>query len=195
MALMDIDAVEWWEHDQVREALIEAVLLWRRTPGDGRWPFASDGPWHLMSRDLQADYDARGGDLGEVVPRPLPLSRAEVAWRDRVTDWMMLVGALDIAELHRQLASAAPSRRAYLERRIRKREKQAQADRRLLAICLDYHARGWERLPWKRRIMPALGLRRGQAGLERRYSKALREIAEALNTPDFCASNLSRGIM
>ena len=62
MALMDIDAVEWWTFDLVREALVETIVLWRRSPGQGRWPFASDGPWHLMSREAEkGDYDARGG--------------------------------------------------------------------------------------------------------------------------------------
>jgi hypothetical protein len=161
MSLMDIEAVEWWTFELVREALVEAAVLWRRSPGEGRWPFASDGPWHLMSRDAQSDYDARGGDLTEVKLRPLPLSRAEVDWRDQVTAWLMLV----------------PS----------------EADRRLLGICLDHHARGWKQLPWSDRIMPALGVKRGKAGLQKRYRSALRAIAEGLNSADFCALNVSRG--
>lgn len=166
MALMDIDAVEWWSFDLVREALVEATVLWRRSPGAGRWPFASDGPWHLMSRDVNAgDYDARGGfeTSSEVGLRPLPLSRAEVDQRDRVTEWMMLV----------------PS----------------EADRRLLAICLDHHARGWQQLPWNDRIMPMLGVKRGKDGLAKRYRAALRAIAEGLNAAEMRGFNVSRGSM
>lgn len=163
MALMDIDAVDWWTFDLVREALVEAAMLWRRSPGSGRWPFASDGPWHLMSRDVNAgDYDARGGfdTSSDVAVRPLPLSRAEVDQRDRVTEWLMLL--------------------------------RSEEDRRLLAICLDHHARGWKQLPWVDRIMPMLGMRRGKDGLAKRYRAALRAIAEALNAAEIRERNVSR---
>jgi hypothetical protein len=165
MALMDIDAVEWWSFDLVREALVDAMALWRRSPGEGRWPFASDGPWHLMSRDAQAgDYDARGGfdTSSDVALRPLPLSREEVDWRDAVTEWLALV--------------------------------PAAADRRLLAICLDHHARGWTQLPWGR-VMHAFGVTRGKDGLQKRYRLALRAIAERLNAAEIRKGNVSRGGM
>lgn len=162
MALMDLDGVDWWTFDLVREALVEAVVLWRRSPGGGHWPFASDGPWHQMSRDAQSDYDARGGDLTEAVLRPLPLSRAEVDWRDGVTEWLMMV--------------------------------PHAADRRLLGICLDHHARGWKQLPWAR-IMPLMGVSRGKDGLQKRYRTALRVIAEGLNSAEFRKGNVSRGGM
>lgn len=163
MALMDIDAVEWWTFDLVREALVEATLLWRRSPGGGRWPFASDGPWHLMTREAsKGDYDARGGDLEEVAVRPLPLSREEVDRRDMVSDWMMLV--------------------------------PAAADRRLLAVCLSFHATGYTQLPWAK-IMRFMGVARGQDGLAKRYRAALRAIAVGLNSADFRERNVSRGGM
>lgn len=162
MALMDIDGVEWWTFDLVREALVETTVLWSRSPGGGTWPFASDGPWHLMSRDAQSDYDARGGDMAEVTPRPLPLSRDEVARRDRVSEWIMLV--------------------------------PAAADRRLLAACLAFHARGYTQLPWGR-IMRFMGVARGKDGLQKRYRAALRAIAEGLNGADFRGGNVSRGGM
>lgn len=162
MALMDIDGVDWWTFDLVREALIEATVLWRRSPGGGHWPFAGDGPWHLMSRDAQSDYDARGGDLSEVAPRPLPLSREEVDRRDRVTEWMVLV--------------------------------PAAGDRRLLGLCLHFHAMGYEQLPWAR-IMPLMGMARGKDGLQKRYRAALRAIAVGLNAAEICKRNMSRGGM
>lgn len=162
---MDIEAVEWWTFELVREALIETTLLWRRSPGSGRWPFASDGPWHLMSRDSQAgDYDARGGfdTSSDVAVRPLPLSRDDVDQRDAVSEWMMLV--------------------------------PAAADRRLLAVCLDFHARGYTQLPWSK-IMPFMGVSRGKDGLAKRYRAALRAIAEGLNAAEIRKRNVSRGGM
>lgn len=165
MALMDIEAVDWWTFDLVREALVEAAVLWRRSPGGGRWPFASDGPWHMMSREAdKGDYDARGGfdSSSDVAVRPLPLSRDEVERRDMVTEWVMMVPDAD--------------------------------DRRLLAACLSFHARGYEQLPWAK-IMMAMGVRRGKDGLAKRYRAALRAIAEGLNRSELRGSNVSRGSM
>jgi hypothetical protein len=163
MALMDIDAVEWWTFDLVREALVEATVLWRRSPGDGRWPFASDGPWHLMSGEA-GDYDARGGfdTSSDVAVRPMPLSREEVDQRDMVSEWVMLV--------------------------------PAAADRQLLALCLEFHARGYTQLPWAK-IMHRMGVSRGKDGIAKRYRAALRAIAVGLNSADFRERNVSRGGM
>lgn len=78
-----------WTFDMVEERLVEAVRLWWRTPGGGAWPFASDGPWHLIGAD-PGDYDARGGDMsGQAVVRPLALSPDEVAARDEATEWVV----------------------------------------------------------------------------------------------------------
>lgn len=164
MALMDIEAVEWWTFDLVREALIEAAVLWRRSPGSGRWPFASDGPWHLMSRDAQSDYDARGGfdTSSDVALRPLPLARVEVDQRNRISEWVLLVPEAD--------------------------------DRRLLGVCLEFHARGYTQLPWAK-VMGKIGVRRGKDGLQKRYRRALSVIAEALNTAEIRKRNVSRGGM
>lgn len=163
MALMDIDAVEWWTFDLVREALVETAVLWRRSPGGGRWPFASDGPWHLMSREA-FDYDARGGfdTSSDVALRPLPLDQDEVAWRDLVSEWIMIVPAAD--------------------------------DRRLLALCLDFYARGYRQLPW-RRIKRAMGIAHGEAGLRKRFERAVGAIAQGLNAAENRERNVSRGGM
>lgn len=163
MAMMDIDAVEWWTFDLVREALVEAVELWQRSPRAGHAPMRSCWPVDLMVGE-GGDYDARGGldSAVEVVPRPLPLSRAEVDQRDRVSGWLMLV--------------------------------PAEADRRLLGVCLSFHARGYTALPWSR-IMLALGVSRGKDGLAKRYRAALRAIAEGLNSAEFRGSSVSRGSM
>lgn len=161
MSLMDIEAVEWWTFELVREALVEAAVLWQRSPKAGHAPMRSAWPVDLMVREVW-EYDARGGldSASEVVVRPVPLSRAEVDQRDRVSGWMMLVPSDD--------------------------------DRRLLGVCLAFHARGYVQLPWAK-IMRALGVKRGKDGLAKRYRAALRAIAVGLNSPDFCASNVSRG--
>lgn len=80
----------------VEAALVEAWLLWRRSPGGGRWPFASDGPWHLMVRDGNlGDWDARGIDGDAPPPRLRGLTVAEVARRDQVSAWLLLAPERD----------------------------------------------------------------------------------------------------
>ena len=80
---------ELWSFAGVEQALIDVVHLWRRSPGGGVWPFASDGPWHLVQAQA-GDYDARGGDgvSSDVPLRPLPLSLAQVAERDDRSEWI-----------------------------------------------------------------------------------------------------------
>jgi hypothetical protein len=82
--------------DDVEALLVEAWGLWRRSPGGGRWPFAADGPWHLVQRDVNVgDYDARGGDGEAPPPREAGLSVAEVAARDRATVLLAMVPERD----------------------------------------------------------------------------------------------------
>ncbi len=79
-----------WTFDMVEERLVEAVHLWRRSPGGGRSPFATDGPWHLVKSDLW------GPDVDKDAPlRPLPLRRREVATRDEASAWLLLVPERD----------------------------------------------------------------------------------------------------
>lgn len=140
-----------WTFAAVRDALVETVVLWRRSPGDGVWPFASDGPWHLMVREIaKGDYDARGGDgtSSDVTLRPLPLTREEVAVRDRRSAWLLHIPAAD--------------------------------DRRLVIAVCGALASGYTRPPWAK-LKRRFGIRLGQGGLERRYSKAITAICECLN--------------
>lgn len=165
MALMDIDAVEWWTFDLVREALVEAAELWRRTPGEGRWPFAADGPYHLMSRDGAAgDYDARGGfgSSSDVTVRPLPLGTEECDRRDVVSEWLRFINK--------------------------------DEDRRLVGICCVHYATGRKQLPWDR-IMREMGVNHGKDGLRKRFDRAIGAIAEGLNTAETQERNVSRGGM
>ena len=76
----------FWGFADVEERLVEAALLWQRSPGGGRWPFAGDAPWHLADRDLY------GPDVDKDAPiRPLPLIRAEIAKRDEASAWLVYV--------------------------------------------------------------------------------------------------------
>ena len=138
--------------DLVREAMVEAMALWRRTPGGGCYPFAKDAPWNLMTREDRAgDYDARGTDgaSSDVPLRPLPLTRAEVADRDRVSEWLQFI--------------------------------DREGDRVLVNCAHWYLAQGESRVPWKR-IRLELGLPIGEGGLARRYSRALFAVCKRLNS-------------
>ncbi|MGZ8286125.1 MAG: hypothetical protein ACXW27_09035 [Allosphingosinicella sp.] len=73
-------------YDDVEARLIEAVRSWWRMPGGGAWPFASDGPWHLIRKTWE-DWDARD-------PKPLrhlPLRRAEIGEMQEATEWLLIV--------------------------------------------------------------------------------------------------------
>lgn len=73
----------------VEARLVEAMLLCWAGEG-GTWPFAGDGPWHLIRREWW-DWDARD-------PKPigrLPPSRVEMAQRDEAIGWLGLIGERD----------------------------------------------------------------------------------------------------
>jgi hypothetical protein len=76
-----------WAFVTVEDRMIEAAALWRRAPGGGASPFATDGPWHLIKAEA-GDYDARGGDLSQVQLKPLPLARAEVDRMMEASGWI-----------------------------------------------------------------------------------------------------------
>lgn len=74
----------------VEGRLILAVrLCWREEAG--RWPFAGDGPWHLVEKEIELagvgveDGDERAGRA--------PLSHREMAERDEAIGWLRLVSA------------------------------------------------------------------------------------------------------
>lgn len=92
------------------EALIRAHALERRAPGGGRWPFAGDGPWHLIQPEVgdvasDADYsetlivneagrELQVRKLDSREPRP-PLDAAEVAELAQLHRWLLLVPERD----------------------------------------------------------------------------------------------------
>lgn len=147
----------FWTFEAVRERLVEAMLLWMRSPGGGKWPFAGDGPWQLITRSVRAtagdvsdfelwrmEQDERKLGGGE---RPLPLTRAEVAVRDETSEWLRFV----------------PER-----------------DRALVVLALTSLARGDKRVPWMR-LKARMGVQWGAEGLKMRYRRSIAAIAKALN--------------
>ncbi len=84
----EVQAVHLWGIGSVEEALIACHDLWWRTPGGGRWPYAGDGPWHLIQGEA-GDYagDGQDGVSSSAKPR-IGLDLAEVAVRERVSVWV-----------------------------------------------------------------------------------------------------------
>jgi len=147
----------FWTFETVEERLVEAMLLWKRSPGGGHWPFAGDGPWSLITRETRAsagdlammdlwriEQDERKLGGGE---RALPLTRADVARRDEASEWLAHV----------------PER-----------------DRALVVLALGWLAKGEARVPWMR-LKAALGVKFGANGLRMRYERAIAGVAMALN--------------
>jgi len=148
--------------DDVEQALVEAMHLWRRTPGQlgpgGRsikisgsgyasmqigLGFGKDGPWELADRDLY------GPEVDKDAPiRPAPLSRAEVARRDAISSWLALV-----PEQHR----------------------------RLVTLAVAQMARTGHKSPGFKDLLRPMGMERGTEGLRKRYNRALYGIAQHLN--------------
>ncbi len=90
--------------DEVEDRLVDALhKLWRME--GGRWPFASDGPWHLIRKEWW-DWDARD----EKPIRKLPLSRAEMAHMQEALMWLTWVRERDrrlVVLVVRKLAGGA----------------------------------------------------------------------------------------
>lgn len=102
----------------MRDALVEAVRLQRRTES-GKWPFAGDGPWHLVEEEKQPDWGMRDGNVAAARIPKLPLGREEVARLKEAMGWMALVPGDDdrrliklvVVALARPHASQVPWRR------------------------------------------------------------------------------------
>jgi hypothetical protein len=90
--------------EAMEEALVELRDLEWRAPGEGRSPFASDGPWHLAQRewgDIAGVYSETlmQDQAGKVVrawkldsPRPrTPLRMAEVDRLEQLRGWLLLL--------------------------------------------------------------------------------------------------------
>lgn len=151
----------FWTFDEVQARLIEAVHLWRRSPGEGHWPFATDAPWHLLTRAARADAGrVKGMDLQRMLldddvqetkqwqgrERPLPLTRDEVARRDQASEWLTVV---------------------------------EEADRPIVQLALLDLANG-RRVSWLA-MRSKVGITLGAGGLAKRYSQAITRIAVHLS--------------
>jgi hypothetical protein len=150
----------WWSFADVEERLIEAAELWMRTPYDGGLPgmggpFATDAPWHLLTRAARAGskmdaWRLEQDDLArkEAAPerRALGLDRAEVGRRDEATAWLLLV---------------------------------PEDDRRIVCLAVVQQARSGKRVDWGR-MLREMGLARGKEGLRKRYSRAITALAQLL---------------
>lgn len=153
---VDLEQAErvWWTFELVRDSLVEAADLWRRSPGGVGAAWASDGPWRQMLREeSKGDYDARGGDgsSSDVPLRPLPLNAAEVTKRDRISEWLLLVERVE--------------------------------DRKLVVLAIGQLAHGRARVSW-RRLKRQTGVPFGEDGLRRRFERAIGAIAVALNAAE-----------
>ncbi|WP_423606154.1 hypothetical protein [Sphingomonas sp. MS122] len=74
-------------YDDVEARLVEAVRFHWRTESGG-WPFASDGPWHLIRKEMFVDHDA--GREAARMPR-VPLGKGEMARMREAFGWLLLV--------------------------------------------------------------------------------------------------------
>lgn len=149
---------DFWTFDAVEDRLIEAMrFAWRDQ--SGTWPFASDGPWHLM-RAVAGDYDARGGDLADAAPMPrLPLTRAERARMDETVRWLSF--------LPEQASTGRPRMGGGCDARL-----VILATRKLAA----HRGEGRGHVRWSQ-LLRHMDLRKGAGALAKRYTRAICAIA------------------
>lgn len=149
--------------DALQEAFVQAHELERRMPGEGRWPFAGDGPWNLIQAEVgdvasDADYsetlirNASGKELqvrklDSRAPRP-PLDAGEVAEYQRVVGWLQLI--------------------------------EDPADRRVVWLATARLAAGEGRVPWTA-VKRWIGSERSPDALVLRYRKAMALVVCRLN--------------
>jgi hypothetical protein len=145
---------EGWSFEEVEQRMVEAVLLWDRSPGQGRWPFASDGPWHLLTRQVRAGsaedvwrHESDEVQRGDAPRSRISLTLAEVATRDQASEWLAIL---------------------------------PQHDRRLVVLALTDKARG-RRVSWLR-MRTRLDVQVTGEALSWRYRQAIRRIAEHLTS-------------
>lgn len=85
------DHGRFWTFEAVQERLIDAMLLWRRAPDRERGWLTVRAYWPEMRRHNHfGDYSDE-----EALPRPLPLTRAEVAEMNAVGEWLAFVPERD----------------------------------------------------------------------------------------------------
>lgn len=168
---------DWWTFDQVEERLVEAMQLWHRSPGEGSWPFASDAPWHLLTRAVRMTAgDVRGMEVLRMLQaddeeetrhwqgreRSQPLTRDDVARRDEASEWLGFV---------------------------------ADRDRQLLIVVLSAKACGSGRVSWEA-IWKANGRGKpGPEGLQMRYRRSVSTICQQLNLAEKRERSVSSSVL
>lgn len=90
MTVPVMEGLEFWTFDGVEARLVEAMEFQHRLPRGGGWPFASDGPWHLIVKDWW-DW---GAHEDKPVPR-VPLSREQLARMEEALAWVLFVPSDD----------------------------------------------------------------------------------------------------
>ena len=167
------DVAGFWTFEAVEERMVEAIELWRRSPGGGLGPrtgdgHATDAPWKLLTRKARASAGGMSewdiwaleweeAKRGSPSQRVMGLNAEEVERRDEASEWLRFV---------------------------------PPADRELVVAALHHLVNGATRVPWMR-LKHRMGVKFGADGLRKRYSRAIAAIAEALNRADFREGSLS----
>lgn len=157
----DIEALE--------EAFVRCHALERREPGGGRWPFAGDGPWHLIQGEV--------GDVGRADwSVTLLVTEAGKELEVRKLDSREPCAALDAAEA----AELAMLRRWLLLVPLCEAPLALDHDRKLVWLAAAALHRGEDRVPWTA-LHRALRSPRSPRALIDRYRKALATVVCAIN--------------
>lgn len=146
--------------DALEAQMVEAVRLsWRlRDPDAHGSPFASDGPWDQIVRDLNAgDYDARGGDMDDAPAPREGLDVVDLAAIEQAGGWLRLL----------------------LARPTRKGQTAGVSDGAIVAAVLRQKASGRSQVKWSL-VLRAVRLPRGQGALADRYARAMEWLAGAV---------------
>lgn len=134
--------------------MIEAMrFAWRDEPGS--WPFAGDGPWHLIRKE----WSDHGAHDAAVMPR-IALSRAERARMDEAMGWLRLTNGSGV----KQLGEGGDALLIVL------------ATRKLAA----HRGEGRGRVDWMA-VLRRLPVHRGAGMLAQRYSRAVTVIVKHLD--------------
>jgi hypothetical protein len=183
----------FWTWDGVQERLVETVRCWWRMPGEGRWPFAGDGPWHLARRE-NTPLDAAEMELiraqmaEEARLRTLPLRRAEIAAMMEATEWITWVPEAKRVPLVFGIAKLAGGARQIPWSKLQRR----------------LHTVGTGGLEWRyssgieliANVLNAMsGVPYAPKGVRVRYPKAVRNMVERLKMAENRAGNQSSPVM
>ena len=161
----DLGRVAIWAFADVEDALVEAVRMLWRLPGEGRMPFATDAPWHLITRE--ARHEAGG------------LANIE-AWRveqevERMRD-----------ERNRARTGPLTSEEVTcMEATLAWLEHVPERDRKLVVLALQQLASGAARVRWSvvraGLVFSGVAEQVGDRALGMRYMRALQGLARRLS--------------